>query len=81
MRLFRVNQFDGEPLETEEMRPAWFTPDALPYDTMWSDDRVWMPRFLNGERIHGWFQFNANNQHVAYELEPATVDVHRHHPA
>lgn len=74
VRLFRVEQFDGEPIETEEMRPAWFTPETLPYDEMWSDDRVWMPRFLKGEIIRGWFQFNANNQHVAYELEPATVD-------
>lgn len=74
VRLFRATQFDGEPIETEEMRPAWFTPETLPYDAMWSDDRVWMPRFLNGEHVRGWFRFNADNQHVAYELEPPDVD-------
>ncbi|MBI4435004.1 8-oxo-dGTP diphosphatase [Candidatus Uhrbacteria bacterium] len=76
VRIFRVERFDSEPIETEEMRPQWFTPDTLPYDEMWSDDRVWMPRFLNGERVRGWFQFDANNRHVAYELEGTEEVIH-----
>jgi 8-oxo-dGTP pyrophosphatase MutT (NUDIX family) len=74
VRLFRAEQFEGELVETEEMRPQWFTPETLPYDQMWSDDRVWMPRFLRGECIRGWFHFNANHQHVAHELEPVMAD-------
>ncbi|MDO8599443.1 MAG: 8-oxo-dGTP diphosphatase, partial [bacterium] len=51
VRLFRVDRFDGEPVETEEMAPKWFAFDAVPYDTMWADDRIWMPKFFNGERV------------------------------
>lgn len=39
-------QYDGKVFETEEMQPQWFDLDTIPFDDMWEDDRVWMPRFL-----------------------------------
>lgn len=34
VHVFRVDTWSGEPMETEEMRPEWFTIDAIPYDEM-----------------------------------------------
>ena len=52
-----VETWSGEPVETEEMRPAWFTFDTIPYEKMWADDHYWFPRALKGEKLVGkvWF--------------------------
>jgi 8-oxo-dGTP diphosphatase/2-hydroxy-dATP diphosphatase len=57
--LFRVDIFSGEPIETEEMRPEWFAFADIPYDTMWADDRHWMPLFLAGKKFRTRFLFGA----------------------
>ncbi len=44
--VFRTEVFYGEPYETEEMRPQWFTLDDIPYDQCWADDIVWLPLLI-----------------------------------
>lgn len=62
--------WDGEPEETEEMAPEWFRLDNVPYDQMWSDDRLWMPRVLNGDKIEAHFVFNEREQVVRSVIRP-----------
>ncbi len=45
--------FTGEPRETAEAKPQWYPADALPYDEMWEDDRLWLPMLLAGKRFEG----------------------------
>lgn len=54
---FFVHAWKGDPVETEEMKPAWFTFTRIPYEVMWEDDQHWLPRALRGERLTGkvWF--------------------------
>lgn len=61
VHVFRVDAFDGEPTETDEMRPQWFAFDDIPYDTMWADDRYWMPLFLEGKKLRTKFLFSEND--------------------
>lgn len=61
VHLFRVDTFSGEPIETEEMRPEWFAFADIPYDTMWVDDRHWMPLFLAGKKFRTKFLFGEND--------------------
>jgi 8-oxo-dGTP diphosphatase len=65
--LFRARGFDGEPRETDEALPSWFSLDALPFDEMWADDRLWLPRVLAGERVLGRFVFDGERM-VDYDL-------------
>ena len=53
-----VRAWEGEPEETEEMKPEWFSYDAIPYEKMWADDIHWLPRALKGENLFGkvWFK-------------------------
>jgi 8-oxo-dGTP diphosphatase len=51
--IFIARAWNGEPHETEEMRPQWFAFDTIPYDTMWADDRQWLPLLLAGKRFKG----------------------------
>lgn len=54
----------GEPEETEEMRPEWFTADTIPYEHMWADDVHWLPRTLRGEKLRGVVYFNADGKTI-----------------
>jgi 8-oxo-dGTP diphosphatase len=47
--VYAATEWNGEPVETEEMRPQWFRVDALPYDNMWPADRRWLPDALSGQ--------------------------------
>ena len=46
VHLFHVTAAEGEPVETEEMRPQWFAWTDIPFGECWSDDAFWMPHFL-----------------------------------
>lgn len=57
VHVYLVRDWQGEPVETPEMRPQWFDFAKIPYEEMWADDRHWLPRVLAGEKISGqvWF--------------------------
>lgn len=51
--IFVSEDWQGEPKETEEMRPRWFHIDGLPYAKMWPDDELWMPHLLQNRPFSG----------------------------
>lgn len=55
--VFLVRKWDGEPMESEEMRPKWYKKNALPFEEMWIDDPHWLPLVLAGKKIKGRFLF------------------------
>jgi len=55
--LFLATRFDGTPAETDEAVPLWFDIESIPYDEMWADDRIWLPRILAGDSVDGRFVF------------------------
>ncbi len=61
VHVFRIDGFSGDPQETEEMKPQWFTFADIPYDTMWSDDRFWLPLFLAGKKFRTKFLFGEGD--------------------
>ncbi len=60
VHVFRSDSCDGEPAETDEAAPLWVPTDAVPYDRMWEDDRVWLPHFLAGKFFRGRFLFDGD---------------------
>lgn len=63
-------EWDGEPTESEEMKPEWFSLDKIPYAEMWDDDQYWLPSVLNGEPVTGSFTFDENDKMTAYNIQP-----------
>ncbi len=61
VHVFRVNAFEGVPIETEEMKPDWFDIERIPYDSMWPDDRLWLPTFLAGKKFQASFLFGKED--------------------
>ena len=56
--VFFAEKWIGEPIETEEMSPKWFSVNALPYENMWVDDPHWLPLVLEGKKLNAKFNFN-----------------------
>ncbi|NCU30706.1 8-oxo-dGTP diphosphatase [Candidatus Saccharibacteria bacterium] len=59
--VYVCDEWEGEPIETEEMSPRWFNLSEIPYDNMWPDDIFWLPRVIDGEKVLGEFWFEDHN--------------------
>lgn len=62
-------EWQGEPCESDEMAPQWYSLDEIPYDAMWDDDRYWLPQVLAGERVTGTFTFDADDRMVTHDVQ------------
>jgi 8-oxo-dGTP diphosphatase len=60
VHVFLADSYDGEPTETDEALPLWFAPQSIPYDEMWADDAIWLPRVLEGAVVAGRFVFDGD---------------------
>ena len=65
---FVCTQWEGQPQESEEIRPEWFQRGAIPFTQMWDDNQFWLPAILNGHELKGTFTFSA-----ALKVVEATV--------
>ena len=70
VHLFKVHDFEGEPIESEEMRPIWFHESEIPFEDMWSDDVLWFPYFLENRKFRGHFMLDtgANNHLLLHNI-------------
>ena len=64
VRILYTEKWEGEPTETEEMIPAWYSIEKLPYENMWVDDIHWLPLVLNGKKINAAFNFNKTGDKI-----------------
>lgn len=60
--VYICKSWSGKPREGEEMRPAWFDFDKVPYDQSWPDDKIWLPVVLSGKRLKAEFSFGKNEK-------------------
>lgn len=61
---FFIEKWSGEPQETEEMKPQWFSFDSLPFHSMWADDPHWLPLVLDGKKLKVEFAFAEDNRSI-----------------
>jgi 8-oxo-dGTP diphosphatase / 2-hydroxy-dATP diphosphatase len=69
VNVFAINDYIGELIETDEMKPQWFDVNELPWNEMWSDDIHWYPLFLKGKNFRGNFLFDGQEKVIRHELE------------
>lgn len=68
VHVYVSESWEGEPRETEEMRPEWFRTEDIPYDAMWPDDRYWLPLLIEGKAFTAEFTFGAGDNIVTQEV-------------
>lgn len=73
--LYLVHEWDGEPTESDEMKPEWFDIDKIPYDKMFPDDKYWLPLILEGKKIRAHFDFDENWNVLSKSIENLDKNV------
>jgi 8-oxo-dGTP pyrophosphatase MutT (NUDIX family) len=68
VHVFKCLEFSGEIEESEEMKPAWFSLDQIPYNKMWDDDNYWLPLFLANKKFEADFVFDDNDKVIKHEI-------------
>ena len=59
--VYLAKEWEGEPVETEEMNPKWFDIEKIPFDSMWPDDPYWLPLVLTNKKIQAKFVLGEND--------------------
>lgn len=55
--VFVARRWRGDPVETDELDPAWHDLGSLPLDEMWDDAARWLPGVLAGGRVARTYSF------------------------
>ena len=56
--VYTAYEWVGTPTESQEMRPKWFSVDTIPYEHMWPDDALWLPRLIDNQKINDYYVFD-----------------------
>lgn len=65
LEVFTATSYDGQITASDELAPWWCRVTDLPLERMWDDDRYWLQRVLDGERLRGHFAYRDDNRTVA----------------
>ena len=62
MYVFVATEWDGEPKESDEVKPEWYALPDIPYNKMWEDAQVYLPRVIRGEKFEAYFRYNEKDE-------------------
>lgn len=68
-QVYVCSKWEGEPKETEEMRPEWFDIDRLPLEQMWDDDRYWLHELLACKTVNAYFKLDEKDKVIEHRVE------------
>jgi 8-oxo-dGTP pyrophosphatase MutT (NUDIX family) len=57
---FVTRRWSGTPASSEELAPRWFSVDRIPFNRMWADAGLWLPRALSGTYVDETYEFFAD---------------------
>lgn len=70
MNVFIASDYEGTLTQSDEMRPVWFDIDKIPYEQMFADDILWLPKVLEGKKAVGFIKmdkdFNVIENHIKF---------------
>jgi 8-oxo-dGTP diphosphatase len=59
--VFVCHEFEGEAVESTELRATWWPIAEIPYDRMWADAKLWLPKALSGEYVSATFHIGLDD--------------------
>lgn len=69
VHVYFVEVWSGDPSESEEMNPQWFSVDELPFHDMWPDDPFWLPEVIKGNKVKARFSFGEGDRILDKEIQ------------
>ena len=79
VHVFVVERWEGEPTESEEMRPQWFKVKDIPFAQMWPDDPFWLPKVINGNFVKASFTFGDGDAILKQKVEVGPLSMLKYH--
>lgn len=73
VHVYFAENWEGEPIESEEMKPQWYSIDSIPYENMWPDDTFWLPKLIQGHKLKA--SFTLDSQDTILEQQIDIVDT------
>jgi len=73
VHIFEATSWKGEPVETEEMAPAWFALENIPFSEMWPSDPLWYPYYFGGKSFVGDVVFDKDYRVLSSEIREANL--------
>jgi|SRR6185436_9873144 len=70
VQIFKIETWEGEPQETEEMKPEWFEFEKIPWKEMWVGDDKWIPFAISNKKFKGEIHFDEGGKKLA------SADIH-----
>ena len=75
--VFVARQFTGTMTETPEAKPLWCDLQDIPYQQMWADDAIWLPKVLK----HGVLGDELNAPPLVYDFLFTAGQLLDHRPS
>lgn len=69
VHVFIAKNWEGNPQESDEIKPFWFKNTEIPLVEMWDDAQFWLPAVLNGHSLEGEFIFDADLRVVELSIK------------
>ncbi len=69
VHVYFAEKWEGEPVESEEMRPEWFRIKDIPFKEMWPDDHFWLPKTIDGKMVKATFRFGDGDVILEQKVE------------
>jgi 8-oxo-dGTP diphosphatase len=51
--VYTAHRWVGEVVASEELEPQWYRLADIPWDQMWADAKLWLPRVFEGHFVEG----------------------------
>ncbi|KAJ2828855.1 hypothetical protein FBU31_002823 [Coemansia sp. 'formosensis'] len=55
--VYTAKDIVGDVIESDEMKPKWFSVADLTYKDTYKEAREWWPTMLQGNKFVAWFEF------------------------
>lgn len=70
MYIYNCYEYSGEIEETEEIIPAWYNKNEIPFERMLADDLLWLPYVLDGKKVIGKVNFDKDMKMLYNNIKP-----------
>lgn len=69
VHIYKIDRYEGEVGETDEMMPQWFPLHEIPYNQMWESDTLWLPLLIEDRKFTGAVLFDSQNKVLTSDLK------------